>query len=169
MRSLILVSALAAATLALPAAAADRAQGRLHGFSEVPSVATTAIGRIRAVIREHDGAIDYELSYTGLEGEVRQAHIHFGQMDVNGGVMVFLCQTTFNADPTGLAPTCVQDGTVTGTLTSANIIGPAGQGVDTGEFAELVRVIRAGLGYANVHTTKYASGEVRGQISLKNE
>jgi hypothetical protein len=168
-RSFTLVLSLALASLATPSGAADRAQSRLQGYAEVPSVATSAIGRFRATIREHDAAIDYELSYTGLEGDVRQAHIHLGQMSVNGGVMVFLCQTEFNPDPTGLAPTCVQDGTVTGTVTAANVIGPAGQGVDAAEFAELVRAIRAGVAYANVHTSKYASGEVRGQIALKNE
>lgn len=169
MRIVTLASSLALAALAQPAFAADRAHTHLQGYSEVPAIATTASGRFKAVIREHDAAIEYEMSYTGLEGEVRQAHIHIGQASVNGGVMVFLCQTSFNTDPTGLAPTCVQDGTVTGTLTAANVIGPAGQGVDAGEFAELVRAIRSGVAYANVHTTKYASGEVRGQISLKNE
>ncbi|MGM9489373.1 CHRD domain-containing protein [Ideonella sp. YS5] len=168
-RSFTLASALALATLAIPSGAADRAQSRLQGYSEVPAIATAASGRFRATIREHDGVIDYELSYTGLEGDVRQAHIHIGQTSVNGGVMVFLCQTTFNTDPTGLAPTCVQDGTVTGSLTAANVIGPAGQGVDAAEFGELVRAIRSGVAYANVHTAKYTSGEVRGQISLKNE
>ena len=148
---------------------ADRGVAKLQGYAEVPSVASAASGKFKATIREHDGAIDYELSYTGLEGDVRQAHIHLGQMDVNGGVMVFLCQTTFNTDPTGLAPTCVQDGSVSGTLTAANVIGPTGQGVDAAEFAELVKAIRSGVAYANVHSLKFAGGEVRGQISLKSE
>jgi hypothetical protein len=50
-------------------------------------------------------------------------------------------------------------------LTPANVIGPAAQGVAPGEFAELVRAIRAGVTYANVHTTTHGSGEIRGQIS----
>jgi CHRD domain len=170
-RSFALVPILGSVLLGLsgPAFSADRAQTRLLGYTEVPAVSTTAVGRFRAVIRGHDGTIDYEMAYTGLEGDVRQAHIHLGQKSVNGGIMVFLCQTTFNPDPTGLAPTCVQDGMVSGTLTAANVIGPSGQGVDPAEFAELVRAIRAGVAYANVHTTKYAGGEVRGQISLKGE
>ena len=32
------------------------------------------------------------------------------------------------------------------------------------EFAELVKAIRAGLTYANVHTSKFPGGEIRGQI-----
>jgi hypothetical protein len=168
-RSFALVPLIGIAMLGLAGSAqgADRGGAKLQGYSEVPAIATAASGKFKATIREHDGAIDYELSYTGLEGDVRQAHIHLGQTDVNGGVMVFLCQTTFNTDPTGLAPTCVQDGSVSGTITAANIIGPTGQGVDAAEFAEVVRAIRSGVAYANVHTVKFAGGEVRGQISLK--
>lgn len=155
--------------LAGSALGADRVVGKLQGYSEVPSVSSTASGKFTATVRGHDGAIDYELRYSGLEAEVRQAHIHFGQHGVNGGIMVFLCQTTFNPDPTGLAPTCVQEGSVSGTLTAANVIGPGGQGVDAAEFDAMVAAIRAGVAYANVHTVKFAGGEVRGQIALKNQ
>ena len=111
-------------------------QTRLKGYAEVPSVSSTAKGRFKASI--NGDTINYELSYRDLEGEVRQAHIHFGQRGVNGGVAVYLCQTSFNPDPTGLAPTCPQSGTVSGTLRAANVVGPAGQGIDATEFAELV-------------------------------
>ncbi len=103
-------------------------QTRLKGYAEVPSVSSTAKGRFKASI--NGDTINYELSYRDLEGEVRQAHIHFGQRGVNGGVAVYLCQTSFNPDPTGLAPTCPQSGTVSGTLRAANVVGPAGQGID---------------------------------------
>jgi len=86
--------------------------------------------------------------------------------------VVFLCQTTSNPDPTDHAPTCPQSGTVIGTLTAANMTGGAsGQGIAPDEFAELVRAIRAGVTYANVHSaagmgvpTNFAEGEIRGQI-----
>ena len=32
------------------------------------------------------------------------------------------------------------------------------------EFGELVRALRAGAAYANVHTTTFGGGEIRGQI-----
>jgi hypothetical protein len=38
------------------------------------------------------------------------------------------------------------------------------QGINTGEFDELLRAIRAGKTYANVHSTTWPAGEVRGQI-----
>lgn len=166
--SLVSLASIALLGLAGNALAKDKVNARLQGYAEVPSVASVANGRFKATIRATQGAIDYELSYDGLEGEVRQGHIHFGQMGVNGGIMVWICQTTFNADPTGLSPTCLQSGTMTGTLTAANVIGPAGQGVDAAEFAELVAAIRAGVAYANVHTTKFPSGELRGQLTVSD-
>jgi CHRD domain len=137
---------------------------RLRSFEEVPAVSSAASGRFRARINETAGTITYELSYAGLQGDIRQAHIHFGQRGVNGGISVFLCQTTTNPDPTGGAPTCsASPATVTGTLTAANVIGPAGQGIAATEFAELVRAIRAGVAYVNVHTSQFPAGEIRGQ------
>jgi hypothetical protein len=142
----------------------DDQAARLSGYQEVPSISTVARGRFKATINDASDSIQYELSYNGLEGDVRQAHIHFGQRSVNGGISVFLCQTSFNPDPTGLAPTCLQSGTVTGVLTAANVIGPAGQGIAAAEFAELVAAIRAGVAYANVHSAKWPAGEIRGQL-----
>ena len=137
---------------------------RLRSFEEVPAVSSVANGRFRARIDEAAGTITYELSYAGLQGDIRQSHIHFGQRGVNGGISVFLCQTATNPDPTGGAPTCsASPSTVTGTLTAANIIGPTGQGIAATEFAELVRAIRAGVAYVNVHTSVFPGGEIRGQ------
>jgi len=161
--SLRAVASLLAAALTTPALA-DGMNVKLKGYAEVPSVSTTAKARFKASIDHKSGALSYELSYSGLEGDVRQAHIHFGEHGTNGGIAVWLCQTTFNVDPTGLAPTCLQSGTVSGTVTAANVVGPAGQGIAAGEFAELVAAIRAGAAYVNVHTTKFPAGEVRAQL-----
>lgn len=134
----------------------------LRSFEEVPSISSTAQGMFRA--RIDNGAIAYRLSYEGLQGEVRQAHIHLGQKGVNGGVSVFLCQTVANPDPTGLAPTCPASGEVAGLLLPANVIGPSGQGITAGEFAELVAAVRKGVAYVNVHSTLFPGGEIRGQL-----
>jgi hypothetical protein len=164
--SLVSLTGIVLFGLAGNALAKDTAIGKLQGYAEVPAVASAASDRFKAVIKGAQGTIDYELSYDGLEGEVRQGHIHMGQHGANGGIMVWICQTSFNADPTGLAPTCLQSGTMTGTLTAANVIGPSGQGVDPADFAALVEAIRKGVAYANVHTTKFPSGEVRGQLMV---
>ena len=93
---------------------------------------------------------------------MQQAHIHFGQFAVNGGISVFLCSNLGNG-PVG-TPECPDSGTVKGTLTAADVVGPAAQGIDPGEFDELVAAIKAGIAYVNVHTDKFEGGEIRGQL-----
>ena len=116
----------------------------LPGFEEVRSIPSPARGQFRAFVNRRTGAVAYRLSYENLQGDVLQAHLHLGQRGVNGGVSVFLCQTAANPDPTGLAPTCPQSGSVSGQLQSANVIGPDSQGIAPGEFEELLKAIRAG-------------------------
>lgn len=137
---------------------------RLHGFNEVPAVSSAAQGRFKAWL-DQGGVVRYELSYSGLEGEVRQAHIHLGQRGVNGGIMVWLCQTSFNPDPQGRAPVCPLSGTVAGVIDATSVgAQAAGQGVAAGEFAEFAAAVRAGVAYVNVHSTKFPAGELRGQL-----
>jgi hypothetical protein len=103
-------------------------------------------------------AIQYALSYANLEGTANVAHIHFGQRGVAGGISAFLCGG-------GGKPACPPAGTVTGMVTAADIIGPAAQGIEPGQFLELVRAMRAGVTYANVHSLpQWPQGEIRGQI-----
>ena len=167
-----LVGSIAVVTL-VSASAVIGAQGFrkisefLTGFEEVPSVSTVATGTFDARISNDDTRIDWELSYTGLEGAVQQAHIHFGQKGVNGGISVWLCG---NPNPPAIVPppgtqTCpAPPATITGTATAAEVVGPAGQGIAAGEFAELIRAMRAGKTYANVHSSKFPGGEIRSQI-----
>lgn len=147
-----------------------RMKADLKGFGEVPAVSTPARGSFRAVLSEDESEIKYRLDYAGLQGEVRQAHIHVGDHHTNGGISVWLCQTATNPAPAPVAstPVCGAPGgdgpEAEGTLTAANVVGPVGQLVAAGEFAELVRAIKAGVTYANVHTAAVPSGEIRGQI-----
>jgi hypothetical protein len=105
------------------------------------------------------------LSYSSLEGTVTQAHIHFGDRDVNGGISVWLCSNlTSPPTPPGVQACPAPPATITGTVSAADVVGPAAQGIDTGQFSELVRQIENGLTYANVHSTRFPGGEVRGQI-----
>jgi hypothetical protein len=85
------------------------------------------------------------------------AHIHFGQRGVAGGVVAFLCGG-------GNKPACPASGTVTGTIVSSDIIAVPAQGIAAGDLASVLKAMRAGLTYANVHTTNFANGEIRGQI-----
>jgi hypothetical protein len=143
----------------------ERIEARLSGYDEVTSaLSTTGKGRFKASVDRASGSISYELSYAGLEGTVTMAHLHFGRRGLNGGIMVWLCQTTTNPDPNNASPTCPASGSVGGLIQSQNVIGPAAQGIAPGEFAELLAAIRAGAVYVNVHSSKYPGGEIRGQL-----
>lgn len=134
----------------------------LSGFEEVPVVLTTGEGRIIVEIAPDQNSLSYDLSYSGLEGNVLQSHIHAGQFSVNGGIMVFFC-TNLGNNPD--APACpASPGSVSGTVMAADVVGPSGQGVTASEFAEVIRAIRAGTAYANVHSDKFPGGEIRGQL-----
>jgi hypothetical protein len=128
----------------------------LNGFNETPSISTTGRGSFRLTINA--STISYRLTYSRLENPAAQAHIHFGDRDVAGGVIAFLCGG-------GDKPACpATGGTVTGTIDAADVVGPNDQGIEAGSFAELVRAIRANHTYVNVHTSRFPAGEIRGEI-----
>jgi hypothetical protein len=133
----------------------------LDGFSEVPSVSTTGNGTFRARL-ESSNTLRYRLTFRDLEGgAVSGAHIHLGERHTEGGIIVHLCDNV-QATPT---PACVSP--VEGTVTAANVVGPAAQGIDPAEsdrFEEMIRAMRHGATYVNVHTATYPDGEIRGQV-----
>ena len=142
----------------------------LTGYEEVPSVSTGASGQFNARIAKDGSRIDWELSYSALEGAVQQSHIHFGQAGVNGGISVFLC-TNLGNGPAGTqpcpAPPAVISGTIVAADVSPNIPATAAartQGINTGEMDELIAAMRAGATYVNIHSTLWPGGEVRSQI-----
>ncbi len=171
-RILILITGVIAATLvAASLAVADDHGGRnsvkgdsgLIGYNEAPPISTTARGSFKARIDTAGQRITYELSYRNLSSTALFSHIHFGQRGVTGGVSAFLCGG-------GGKPACpATEGTVTGTIVPADVLntvaGSVAQGIAAGEFSELVKAIRAGRTYANVHSTNFPGGEIRAQLA----
>jgi hypothetical protein len=137
----------------------------LTGYQEIAgngTVSTVGTGTFEAQL---DGdAINYTLTYGDLEGgALLFAHIHFGARGVNGGVIAFLCGG-------GNKPACPPSpATVSGTIVASDVTGPSAQGIEAGSFDEVVRAVRAGAVYANVHTTRWGAGEIRGQINDNNQ
>jgi hypothetical protein len=58
---------------------------------------------------------------------------------------------------------------VTGTISASDVLAIPGQGLAAGDLASMVRAIRAGFAYVNVHTTNFPSGEIRGQIRVEED
>lgn len=165
-KNLILAAVVVLLIVAVAAAFTIRNfRGTLSGSNEVPVVSTGADGKFSARVSNNGESFSYKLSYDDLEGPVTQAHIHIGQRDVNGGISVWLCSNLASPPtPPGTQACPPPPAEIEGVITADNVVGPAAQGVDTGEFAELLRAIRAGDTYANVHTQRFPGGEIRSQI-----
>jgi len=137
---------------------------QLSGFNEDPlTISTNGNAVFRATLNKAGDTITYSLSYADTSSAVTQAHIHFGGKAQSGGVIAFLCSNLGNA-PMGTPMCPAAPATVTGTITAASVVGPANQGIAAGEFAELIAAARAGKVYANIHTTMFPGGEIRGQV-----
>lgn len=162
-------SVLAVAALAAANAFADGNRKSfstmLFGYEETPAaINTPATGSLELRIANNEESVSYTLSFSGLKGNVTQAHIHFGARGVGGGIMVWLCGTATNPGPAG-TPVCpTPGGSVSGTFAAGQVVGPAAQLIPAGDLASVIDALRNGMGYANVHTSLVPSGEIRGQI-----
>jgi len=173
MRLKFLVGVALTLALGIPASAQKVFKAKLVGVHETPIVVSTGNGHATIWIADDEKSIKYELTYSGLEGDtvpsgkVLFAHIHVGRPTVVGGVAVFFCG---GGNSTTTQAACPVSGTLTGTWTAADIVGPASQGIDPANqgadeaFARFVKSIKSGLSYANVHTTRSGGGEIRGQL-----
>jgi hypothetical protein len=153
------IAALTASVLVVPAAHSqtERLSASLSGANEVPPINTAGTGNFE--MTNQQGMITFSLTFSGLSSSLTVAHLHFAPTKVAGGVMIFLCGG-------GGQPDCpaVTEGTITGTITAANVTGPTTQGIDVGDLDSALEAVRTGLSYVNMHTTNFASGEIRGQL-----
>ena len=162
------IAAFSAALSGSSSYAGDEFSARLSGFEEIGALSapTGAIlsqgtGKLRLDL-DRDFAT-YKLTYSGLGSAVTQAHIHFGKRHVPGGISVFLC-TNLGNGPAGTPPCPAPGVSVSGTLTAASVIGPLPQNVHPGNFAEFANIVKSNTAYANIHTTQFPAGEIRGQV-----
>lgn len=153
------------ATFSSPAFAEPRT-AKLRGFQEVPAISTAGTGQCNLRISNNSGVltIRVHLNYKNLDGNVAQAHIHIAQPNVNGGIVLFLCSNLGNG-PEG-TPECpgTTSGFVSTTLTAEDLVPVTTQGIDAGELDEVIRAIRRGRAYCNVHTDLFPTGEIRGTL-----
>jgi hypothetical protein len=156
---LILVLALGVSAMASGGSGSFSFGARLRGYEETPaSINSNGTGTFTATPTA--SGFTYTLTYSGLSSNALFAHIHFGQRATSGGVAIFLCGG-------GGKPACpVAGGTVTGTISASDVVAIPAQGLAAGDLASVVRAIKAGFAYVNVHTTNFPTGEIRGQIKV---
>jgi hypothetical protein len=138
---------------------------QLSGFNEVPTLSTPGHATFRAVINDKAQEITWRLSYADFPTAVTQSHVHLGAMSTNGGISFFLCTNLANAPAGVVVQACpAEPATISGTIKPGDVIGPGTQGISAGEFDKIVRAIRAGVTYANIHTVQFAPGEARAEL-----
>jgi CHRD domain len=149
---------------------------RLNGFNvtgALPSVAnpaaetgailTDGTGTLQLDVDKKSQMATYTLTFSNLSSDVTQAHIHFGKVHTPGGIMVYFC-TNLGNGPAGTPMCPASGGTVTGTWTAASVVAIPGQNVTAGKFDALTDALTSNTAYANVHTTNFKAGEIRGQV-----
>ena len=134
----------------------ERFSASLAGGNEVPPINSAGTAAFDMTIRD---TITFSLTFSGLSSPLIFAHLHFAPSKVAGGVMIFLCGG-------GNQPACpaATSGTITGTITAANVTGPGGQGINPGDLNSALEAVRSDLSYANMHTTMFPGGEIRGNV-----
>ncbi len=141
-------------------------RARLTGFGEVPPKLLNGQGKFTGTLSADGASISWTLTWSELTTPAQAAHIHFGQPQNTGSVVVFFCGG-------GGRPACPDgpghSGSVSGTWTAADILAVSSQNVTAGDFAGFLRILRVHLGYANVHTTVFPGGEIRGQVSHERD
>jgi hypothetical protein len=152
----------------------DTIRTRLSGLEETTAtINTPASGEFTATISEDGTSIKYVETYRDLSSTVTQSHIHYGRPGLSGQVVLFLCTnlTPPVGPPKPQACPTASPATISGTLTEADVIASpvvGGQGIDAGAagFAEMVKAIRTGSAYVNVHTINHPGGEIRGRLGF---
>jgi len=169
------IAILAGLVLSTAAFADDRSgaplRAQLLGYEEVPAVNSDAMGSFEARVSPDGASVSWTLTYSGLQAPVTQSHIHFGQKSVVGSIVVWLCGSTTNPGPAGTQPCPGSGGTIGGTFTSGNVIAgsTASQQFTAGDLEGIIDAMRAGIAYANVHSSASPGGEIRGQITARGD
>ncbi len=162
-KNIMALAAVGAFLSAAPAQAATEVfSAELLGDNEVPPINSTGTATFH--MENAGGVITFTLTFSGLSSNLVASHLHFAPTKVAGAVMIFLCGG-------GGQPACpaATSGTITGTIVAANVTGTAAQGIDPGDLTSALDAVDDGDAYANMHTTKFLGGEIRGQVRRGNK
>jgi len=157
--ALCLGACLASAAPAVPNAHGNgQFKSALSGYSETPIVLTTGTGKITVAVSSDKTSLDITLTFSKLVGVAQSASLFLGGPGSTGGAIAPICGGTKPACPTAA------DGTVTVTLSASDIAAVPAQGLAAGDLASVITALTHGAIYANVITTKFPNGEIRGQV-----
>lgn len=125
---------------------------KLRGRFEVPPVRTNARGGAVFKLSEDGRRLLFKISLEDID-DVTVAHIHLGPKGVNGPIVVTLFGPFRR-------PISIDEEEFTGVITREDLEGP----LEGRSLASLIKEMRRGNTYVNVHTVEFPDGEIRGQI-----
>jgi hypothetical protein len=139
-------------------------RSHLETGNEIPTpvnVVGTPAGDLKLKLSPDGQELRYDLKITDTITNVLMAHLHLEQNpNHTGGIVVWLYPA---APPAQLIPGETDGRLARGVITPANLVGPLAGAANWDTF---LADIRAGLIYANVHTTANPAGEIRDQVHL---
>ncbi len=139
-------------TVSLGFAAEKGFRAKLSGRDVVPVVKTKAKGDTEFKLSKDGKSLSYKLTVKDIEN-VTAAHIHKGKKGENGPPVA------------GLFAGPKKEGKFSGVLAEGTITEKELLGELQGKpLDELLKLIKAGELYVNVHTDAHPDGEIRGQI-----
>jgi hypothetical protein len=149
-----------------PATAQVR-HANLTGAQEPPPVASAATGTLTLTISADRTQVGFTLNVNTPLASITQGHIHIGPIGTNGPIVLDFC-SNLTPPPAGVPPCPVAPFTLSGTFTAANLrpSTPAIIAAGVNNFTDVVNHILSGDAYANVHTSAFPNGEIRGQIEM---
>ena len=129
----------------------------MTGAKENPANASTGTGTFTATIDTVTNILSYDVTFTGLTSAVNNGHIHGpAAATANSGTTI-----NFNTQPGAN----FSFGQTSGTAHGIALLTAATQITATINGDSLKKLFFAGLTYANIHTTGFGGGEIRGQIT----
>lgn len=131
----------------------------LAGANERPNpVTSTGTGTFTGVIDPTANTFSWTVNYSNLGSNVTLGHIH-GPADAatTAGIII----NFDNAAAGNLFAKGATSGTATGSVSLSGFVNSTG----TVSGDSLRKLLDAGLTYANIHTTGFGGGEIRGQIT----
>ena len=152
MKKLYMIILLLVIGLATYSFAAEKSfKAMLVGSESVPAVETMAKGDATFTPIKDEEGLSYYVTVSDIDN-VTAAHIHLGKKGENG-------------PPVALITNDKKAGKFSGTIAEGTITKKDLMGSKTGKSVEdLIKQIKKGNAYLNVHTDKYPNGEIRGQI-----
>jgi hypothetical protein len=139
--------------VSLGAAATEHSfKAELSGSNVIPPVKTMTKGEATFMPGKDGKNLTYKLTVKDVEN-VTAAHIHDGTPGKNGPPVAMLFA---GPKKTGKFSGVLSEGTITGRKLMTSL---KGKSIDS-----LIKMIKDGKAYVNVHTEKYPEGEIRGQI-----